>query len=612
MPMRAESPTSARLFCLRQSIAFAAFLAAVAGMRAATATAFHRDSLAVPESAKFTVTPEEYPGLRNPNPHGWYYKCANVVQAQDGALVACWQLSDQHTSLTTWLMSARSTDGGRTWGEYQTFSHANVWEHRAVWVVPQMSVLRDGRIVVVCDRGQRGPNQNWPMLSDWQKADRGMSNWIFWSRDHGRTWSPGEQVDAVGGEPGYVLELADGTLAYTRTSSARTDQLKNPPSPWNDIYYRNEIVFSDDRGATWGRTAWLADSPFHGDCEVGLAELAPGRLVAASRIGLGNGRFGHPSRLLYSDDGGRTWPRAHPAPFYGQRVHLGRLQSGKLLATYRNLWGTPGSRALVFDAGESLGFQPTSYILDEGRCVLEADALTLRTGDGRAGAVEFNLYPAQDDLARVELEVTLRVEAAETNGVAVSAGCWVRFQPDRVSLGDRPAAGFAIDTRVWRTYRIVRAGGEITIFVDGVERLREKTGGLWVREVRFGNRSVPRGGETYPDNRAVSHWRALAVKVTNDSRDYSIDWRWTPAQGYPDQFRRDRTVVLDYAYPASDCGYSSWTQLPDGKIVIVDYTNARHGGRVVAGEHPRNFIRAYHVHEHDLVRPAAAIGGGAR
>ena len=264
-----------------------------------SAATFHRDSLVVPDAAKVTVTPPDYPGLKNPNPRGWYYKCANVVLAQDGSLVACWQASDQHTSLTSYLIVGRSRDGGRTWGDYQSIAHANVWEHHACWVVPQMSVLRDGRIVIVCDRGQRTPGQNWPMLSDWQKPDRGMSNWVFWSGDHGRTWTQGEKVDNVGGEPGYIIELADGTLAFTRTSSKKTDQLKNPPAPWNDIYYRNEIVFSDDRGKSWTRTAWLADSPFHGDCEVGLAELAPGKLIAASRIGLGNGRFGHLMRLEF-------------------------------------------------------------------------------------------------------------------------------------------------------------------------------------------------------------------------------------------------------------------------------------------------------------------------
>ena len=579
------------------------FLTLAALVPALSAAPFERDSIVLPESVKFTVSPSNYPGLSNPNPRGWYYKCANVVATKSGDLVACWQLSDNHTSLASYVVVARSTDGGKTWGDVQSIDKANVWEDQAIWIVPQMSILRDGRIVIVCDRGQRRPNQDSPMLTRWQMPDRGMWNYAWWSKDDGRTWSKGEKIDDIGGEPGYVLELSDGALAYTRTSSQKTDKLKNPPAPWNDIYYRNEIVFSRDGGKTWPEAHWLADSPFHGDCEVGLAELAPGKLVAATRIGLGNGKFGHPSRLLFSDDGGLTWPRSEPAPFYAQRPHFSRLQSGKMLVTYRNVWGTPGSRALVFDLNEHLGFQPTSYILDETRCELTPDALTLRTKEGKRGAVEFNLYPAQDDQSRVEIEATLRVEDTDTQGCAISAGCWVRFMADRVELADRPAAGFAFDTRGWHTYRIVREKGKIAIYADGKLMLESPIDDIWVREVRFGNQALAKGSETYTANRSITHWRSVSAKVTN-ADDYSIDWQWTPAKGYPDQFRRDRTVVLDYAYPA-DCGYSSWTQLPDGRIVIVDYTN---GGNLESyvwggvGEGAAPFIRSYLVNESMLVR----------
>ena len=218
-------------------------------------------------------------------------------------------------------------------------------------------------------------------------------------------------------------------------------------------------------------------------------EIAPGKLIAATRIGLGNGAFGHPSRLLFSDDYGKTWPRGVPAPFYGQRVHIGKLQSGKLLSTYRNKWGTPGNRAIVFDPSEPLGFQPTSHILDESRCELRADALTLRTDEGKRAAVEFNLYPAQDERSRVEIEATLKVDEADVNGVAISAGCWIRFEPNRISLSDRPAAGFSFDARGWHTYRILRENAQIVVFADGVEKLREPISDIWVREVRFGNRA---------------------------------------------------------------------------------------------------------------------------
>jgi len=59
-------------------------------------------------------------------------------------------------------MTARFEDGGRTWGDHQVISEKNVWEDGEVWVVPQMSVLSDGRLVMVADLGDRGMNEDWP------------------------------------------------------------------------------------------------------------------------------------------------------------------------------------------------------------------------------------------------------------------------------------------------------------------------------------------------------------------------------------------------------------------------------------------------------------------
>lgn len=584
-------PRTITLF-LRCALAFGSLGAFAPALSAKSA--FHRDPIAIPDSQKVTVSSEDYPGIVNPNPRGWYYKCANVALAHNGDLVACWQVSDDHTSVTSHVMVARSSDGGYTWGDYQVLSSRNIWEHHQVWVVPQMNVLSDGRLLIVCDMGQRRPSQNWPMLAHWQKPDRGMSNHVFWSADHGRTWTGPHKVDDVGGEPGFPIQMSDGTIAFTRTSSAETDVLVNPPLPWGNIYYRNEIVFSDDNGRTWDRSAWVSDSPYHGDCEVALVELSPGKLLAATRIGFNNGRSGHPSRFIFSDDYGKTWGRAMPAPFYGQRVHIRKLQSGRMLATYRNVWGTHGSRAIVLEPGEFPGFQPTSFILDETRCELTEDELIIRSGEGKTGAVEFSLYPVQDDTTRIEFEATLKVSEADTHGCAVSAGVWLRFLPGRVCLADRPEAGFDIDTSTWHHYRIVREGGRVTVEVDGRRRLNESVGDLWVRPVRFGNRSSR--GFNYSENRSVSHWRSISVKVENRD-DHAIDWNWTPAEGYPDQFRRDRVVTLDIS---SDSGYSSWTQLPDGRIVIVDYTNADLRGFGSGG--PPVFVRAYLVTESDLVR----------
>lgn len=556
-------------------------------------------------SAKFTVSLPEYPGIVCPNPLGWYYKAANVVLAKDGALVAAFPLSDSHHPIVSYIMTARSTDGGKTWGGHQVISSSNVWTDHSTWVVPQMSVLRDGRIVIISDRGHRRQWNNSPALSEWQKPERGMSNWLFWSSDHGRTWSAGQKIDDVGGEPGYIIELSDGTLAYTRTSSATTTVLKNPPLPWGQVYYRNTVVFSDDGGKTWDRTASLTDDPFHGDCEVGLMELHPGTLLAATRIGYGNGRFGHPSRLVTSRDSCRTWEKPRLAPFYGQRVHIGRLQSGRLLATFRQVWGTSGTYALVFDEDEPLSFQPSSWILEEDRCTVDGGVMTVRTGEGSQQAVAFSLYPAQDDESLVEIKAELRVLEADINGCQIGAGCWVRVEPTRVSLADRPEAGFDLDATQWHEYHVLREGGRIRVAVDGRTVIDASIADIWQHDVRLGNRKDC-------DHRIASHsqWRSISAVVRNNDQ-HSIEWAWRASEGYPDQFRRDRLVMLDQAFSA-DCGYSSWTQLPDGTIVIVDYTTGSQDEYADGTDRKSPLIRAYRVTESDLTREIAVEQGSQR
>jgi hypothetical protein len=577
------------------------FAGALAPAGAQQAPRPHRDAMReIPDAQKFLIA-NETKGA--PDKKGWYYHVLNVADTPEG-LLCVYRKTDAHTALMSDIMSARSTNGGRTWTDHKLISHSDVWNEGGLWVAPQLTRLRDGRLVIIADFGRRTTGQNWPMLSQWQKPDRGMSNHLFWSRDNGKTWDGPTKIDEVGGEPGYILELADGTLVYPRTEARETDQIWNPPMPWGGNYYRNVAVFSDDGGKTWTRAAVIADDPLQGDCETGLVELAPGKLMAVTRIGLSSGGFGQPSRFIFSDDNGKTWGRAQLSPIYGQRPIIRKLQSGKLLVTYRNAWGTPGTYAFTFDANEKLPYQPTSFIWDETRTQIKDGAMTINTEEGRDKGVIFALYPAQAPDSRVEIEAELRVEQTSANGVHISAGCDVKFETGRISLTDRPADGFDLDTAKWRKYRIVREAGTISVFVDGELKLKKPTMGIETRLVRFGNRQAgpwfgaleqPEGLEKIIgkrpapkfDNASLSHWRAVSVKVEN-RKDHSIDWRWTARDGFPDQFRRDRIVRVDRngSFSPGNSGYSGWTQMKDGRVVIADYTNGYPASRIP-------FARAY-------------------
>jgi hypothetical protein len=328
-----------------------------------------------------------------------------------------------------------------------------------------------------------------------------------------------------------------------------------------------------------------------------------------TRIGDAGGRFGQPSRIIESRDSGRTWGKPRLAPLYGQRTAIHKLKSGKLFVTFRNAWGTPSSCAFAFDPQESFPFQPSSFIWDESRCRLSADALEIRSGEGREAAVEFGLYPVEDDDSAVEFEADLAVKEAGRNACLMSAGAWLRFTTGRVELAERPGAGFDLDASDWHRYRIVNRDKRLRVFVDGKVRLDVPNAGVFQRFVHFGNRSGvsrpnegdgrterrPLRGTQYENNAGVSLWRSINVKVEN-RRDHSIDWSWTPKNGYPDQFRRERLIRLEAngTFSSGDSGYGNWTQLPDGTVVAVDYTSGETGRR-----HP--LLRAYRVNPEMLL-----------
>lgn len=540
------------------------------------------------------------------NPRGWYHSVANVVSTPEG-LVASYRLTDNHCAVDTHIMVARSIDGGRTWIDHQRIARANVWEHHRVWVAPQMSRLRDGRLVIICDLGQRTTHQGWPMLSDWQKPGRGMWNYLFWSEDHGRTWSDPVQCDAVGGEPGFIIETADGTLLYTATISDRTDLIEDPPLPWGDIYYRNILTASTDGGKTWAKRSDVTDAPFHGDCEVGLVELAPDHLLAVTRIGFSGGSLGNPSRFVHSYDNGRTWEKATMAPFYGQRVMVGRLQDGRLFATFRNRWGTFATYGFAWREDERFGYEPNSFIWEEERCQLAGNVLRAETAPGQEHEVLFGFYPALDRRARVEMELEVRIPEVEPGGWGlVSVGISLHLLPNGIaieqadasersvdatgvvshkSLPEGEAAGSGnivhLDLTQFQRLRFVREGGLLTVTSGSQTLFEMDVADRLERPVRFG----AQGG-------ARVEWKSASVKVTHPG-DESIDWSWFAASGsFPDQFRRDRMILLSRS---ADTGYSGWAQLEDGTVVITDYTNDSFKGYDADGVGRPTLIKAYRI-----------------
>jgi hypothetical protein len=534
-----------------------------------------------------------------------YHHSAGIVSTRDG-LVCVYRTSDQHIASWVNINMARSHDGGRVWTDHRVLSESSFEKDHANWVAPQTSLLRDGRIAVLVDRGVKHSPFDWPSLAQWQMPDHGMSNWLMTSADNGHTWEGPRKVDDIGGEPSYIVPEIAGPLMYSRTDSRPTSAKKNPSMPWGPNYYRSTAVFSDDGGKTFVRTSPIFDDPLYGDCEVGVAEYAPGKLIAISRVGDGGSAFNQPSRFAFSDDGGRTWSKPKLSPIYAHRPCVRPLAGHHrdLFVTFRSASnGTPGTLAWKFDPEKDYGYQPNAFVWEEQRCALEADGLHLHTDEGNTGAVEFSLYPMEDDESSCELRATLALLDADTYGCNLCCGTWIRIEKGRVSLADRADAGFALDTENVHDYRIVAENQRVKIYVDGQQRLDESTDGIFMRNVRFGNRrgakaaashqpggplTVEGGG--YHRNRSHSVWKKVELAVKN-RRDHSVNWTWTAASGhYPDQFRRDQLIMVERnaTFSNGNSGYSGWTQQPDGNVVIADYSATEQAL-------PKPILRAYRV-----------------
>src|SRR5262249_26595670 len=81
--------------------------------------------------------------------------------------------SDEHVASVVEIWCARSMDGGRTWNDHRLISRSPYESDGGCWVAPQLGCTRDGRLLLIADRGVKKSKYDWPMLSDWQKPDRG-------------------------------------------------------------------------------------------------------------------------------------------------------------------------------------------------------------------------------------------------------------------------------------------------------------------------------------------------------------------------------------------------------------------------------------------------------
>jgi len=513
------------------------------------------------------------------NPPVWF-GFPEVVRVGQRTLIVTHNDGHQHGG-GGGLFVRRSEDLGRTWQSPVVLPLTGV-------NCPRLQVLRDGSLLLLADvHGAVGLTP------------------LFRSENRGRSWRKIGELDAAkaGGHaaivPSRVQELARG--AWLVVGSWYPGG-----KPWEGTEGEQlEFFRSTDRGANWVFHSALQAFPQHRHSlsEASLLTLKDGRLVLFAREGRGDG---FPGIKAYSRDEGKTW-EVQELPFaITGRTHAGFLPDGRVMLTFRSGIGRQALWAWIGDPLEAPRPSAAAGVhFNDARSVGLRDGALHLDNDGRRG--QFTQYffrpPGQPYAA---LDIICEARVVENLGraatISIPYAGLLRVFPERVEL--ETTAGVkhppvTVSAGDFHTYRIAVRDGRLRLWTDGQERLSADrldttaTVQAWtpsrasVHGLAFGNERLKNWGN---HGRAVVHPDLWEPNITPEVTGYSI-WRrfeaaisesdqpprriaWNaPTDGFPDQYQLDHIVEVEASVAGHDQGYSGWTQLPDGRLFVVNYTD---------------------------------------
>jgi hypothetical protein len=252
------------------------------------------------------------------------------------------------------------------------------------------------------------------------------------------------------------------------------------------------------------------------------------------------------------------------------------------MVTGRHVNGGLGCYAWIGDLKKEAGTYAIGGPRRKYSATLNENGLTIHNKPEHE--CRYSLLPPQDRFSTVDFEAELQVEGPSGEAVAFmscgSIGQILHIGSDFITLGNvqRTDLYKKVDFTTPRKVAYRHSDGLLRIQIDGED--------IIYRNVFRGENSISDFSSSRPDMRTMfgqwgdmgsSTWTSVSFSSKNRIlEDWS--WNWSAASGdYPDQYQRDRLVQIHGNHPDQkprpDHGYSSWLTLPDGRIILVDYTN---------------------------------------
>jgi sialidase-1 len=275
--------------------------------------------------------------FRNPKPHvkSVHAYFPSVVVMPDREMVALYALGEAFEATNLHTYSARSSDGGRSWGHEGRICPDT--PGRLTSECGRLSVSAQGELVAVLVRADRTDHPDEGLTNPKNIGFVPTEVLIERSSDSGRTWGEPTRVEPPLEGPSFELcspitMLSDGRWIW-------------PTSTWRDwegnLPNGNRMVafVSGDQGNTWPDYLDVM-SRAEGSVvfwESKIVELGDGRLLAVAWCYDERASCERPNHYALSSDGGTSWTAPKSTGLLGQTMTPWVLDENRVLTVYRRM-----------------------------------------------------------------------------------------------------------------------------------------------------------------------------------------------------------------------------------------------------------------------------------